>query len=609
MFGRKNAPNTQGPGPADAAAAQDRVPTSPLAEAHRKLTRAEKKAAKKAEKQAAREAALAAKQDAKQKAKKPARKEAKAAEKQAARQAKQDAKQQAKQAATKEAKKAEKQAAREAKLAAKQDARKQAQKPAKSETNKRAKEPVAKPPAAPPRPAEQPGPAAPMAAWEEALDLSDPIGRGSDVHALARANARKFGGYLAIVVTAFFVTFFAWASYATLDEITRGDGKVVPTGQNKVVQHLEGGIVAAILVKEGQTVEANQVLMRIESTVSDSALREKLAKYHALLARAARLRAEAEGQSKITFPKEVLESAPNEAAEQKRLFDQRQKRLKSEVDILEQQVAQRRQSLAETKSNVATLSRRVVSLRQELRETEKDYQKGIVSRSELSQIRREYTKAAGELQSERIAVRRAQAALNEVVAKVRDKKALFTAEARKDLAEAESQARTLEPSIRANRGTVERTELRAPVRGIVKQIGVATIGAVIKPGQALVEIVPSDDTLLVEARIKPKDRAFLRPNQVATVKISAYDFSIFGGLEGKVVGISADAIEDEKQKGETYYRIRIRTDKNYLLYQGRRLPIIPGMTASVDIKTGKKTVLDYLFEPIRTVLNESLQER
>lgn len=431
----------------------------------------------------------------------------------------------------------------------------------------------------------------------------------SSTELVAKQGARRFGWMMCLVIGAFLAVFFGWASYATLDEITRGDGKVIPTGQNKVVQHLEGGIVAAIMVKEGQRVEPGQVLMRIDSTVSDSQFREKLAKFYSLQAAAARLRAEANGHKRIAFPPRVLQNASKEADEQRRLFRSRRTRHHSEVDVLTQQVSQRRQQLAEARSKVQTLTRRLASLRQELRETEGDFKNGAVSRSELEQIRRETNKTDGELRTETIAIRRAQAALSEIEAKVRDKKAAFLADVRKELSDVLSQIAALEPSIGASRERVRRTDLRAPVRGIIKQIGISTIGGVVKPGQALIEIVPVDDSLLVEAKIKPRDRAFLRPNQAATVKLSAYDFSIYGGLEGKVIDISADAIEEEDKRGETYYRIRIRTKTNHLLYQGRRLPIIPGMTASVDIKTGKKTVLDYLFEPIAKIINESLRER
>jgi adhesin transport system membrane fusion protein len=431
----------------------------------------------------------------------------------------------------------------------------------------------------------------------------------SSAEMAARTDARRFGWLMCLVIGAFLAVFFAWASLATLDEVTRGDGKVIPSGQNKVVQHLEGGIVAAILVREGQQVEPGEVLMRIDSTVSGAQFREKLARYHALQAAAARLRAEANGLKRIGFPPGVLQSAAQEAAEQRRLFRSRRARHGSEVAILEQQVSQRRQQLAEARSRVATLTRRVASLRQELRETERDFRSGAVSRSELEQIRRETNKAIGDLRTERIVVRRTEAALREIEARVRDKKAAFLADVRKELSGVLSQIAALEPSIGASRERVRRTDLRAPVRGIIKQIGIATIGGVVKPGQPLIEIVPVDDRLLVEARIRPEDRAFLRPNQPATVKLSAYDFSIYGGLEGTVIDISADAIEDENRTGSAYYRIRIRTKRNHLLYQGRRLPIIPGMTAAVDIKTGKKTVLDYLFDPVARIVSEALTER
>ncbi len=314
---------------------------------------------------------------------------------------------------------------------------------------------------------------------------ADPAGSEFQVlttEMVAREGARRFGIYMSLVIGTFLAVFFTWANYATLDEITRGDGKVIPTGQNKVVQHLEGGIVAAIMVKEGQRVESGQVLIRIDSTVSDSQFREKLAKYYSLQAAASRLRAEAEGHRRVAFPPRVLQNAAKEADEQRRLFVSRQVRHRSAVQILQQQVSQRRQQLEEAKSKISTLTRRVASLRQELRETEGDFKNGAVSRSELEQIRRETTKAIGQLRTETIAVRRARAALSEVEAKVQDKKAAFLADVRKDLSDIESQIAALEPSISASRERVRRTDLRAPVRGIIKQIGIGTIGGVVKPG-------------------------------------------------------------------------------------------------------------------------------
>jgi adhesin transport system membrane fusion protein len=432
---------------------------------------------------------------------------------------------------------------------------------------------------------------------------------GGDVQATATRTARRFALYMFGIIGLFLVVFSLWASFATLDEITRGDGKVIPTGQNKVVQHLEGGIVAAILVREGDTVRDGQVLLRIDNTSSRASVGEKRAKYYALMARAARLRAEAENKPAINFPKEVIENAPDEARQEAAHFRSRTAQRRSELSVLESQVAQRQQALAETLSEVRRLGALLVSLQREQAQTERDLKSGAVSETELREIQRKTDETAGRLRTERLAILRAQSALREAKDKIDEKTTEFMSDVRKDLADAENQIASLAPVIFAGDDKVSRTDIRSPIAGTIKQIGVNTIGAVIKPGQPLIEIVPVEDTLMVEARIKPQDRAFLRPDQPATVKLTAYDYSIYGGIDGKVVDISADAIQDENKKNETYYRIRIRTKRNYLEYGGAKLAILPGMTASVDINTGKKTVLSYIADPILKVFNESLRER
>lgn len=411
------------------------------------------------------------------------------------------------------------------------------------------------------------------------------------------------------IIGLFLLIFSLWANYATLDEITRGDGKVIPTGQNKVVQHLEGGIVAGIMVREGDRVRAGQILLRVDNTISKASVGEKRAKFFALMARAARLQAEADDKKKIKFPKAVLENAPREARQQAALFRSRIAQRRSELSVIESQVSQRKQALAETFSEVRRLGQLLSSLRRELTQTQKDLKSGAVSETELREIERRTNETAGRLRTERLAVVRAQSALREAQDKIAEKTTEFMSEVRKELADIENQMASIAPLINAGEDKVSRTDIRSPINGTIKQIGVNTIGAVIKPGQPLVEIVPIEDTMLVEARIKPKDRAFLRPDQLATVKLTAYDYSIYGGIEGKVIDISADAIQDENKRNETYYRIRIRTKKNFLEYQGSKLAILPGMTASVDISTGKKTVLSYIADPIVKVFNESLRER
>ena len=447
----------------------------------------------------------------------------------------------------------------------------------------------------------------------ETFSYTDPGFLHSDAEAVATEGARRFGGYLALALGALVLALLVWARLSYMDDITRGDSRVISSGQNKVVQAPDAGVVKAIFVKEGDTVSAGQPLMRIDATPSRATLDEKLARLYALMARVARLTAEAEDKGTVAFPDEVRNSAPREVEQETAAFRSRAQQQKGELATLEQQVAQKEQQLRESKSTVARLDARLRLNRAEEADTCRAYRNGSASLSECQVAQRASLETAGQLESERRGIPRAEAALREVRQKVEDKRAQFRSEARKDLNDAEAQIAALRPQIQKEGQTLALTELRSPVRGIVKTIGVATIGGIVKAGDALIEIVPAEDTLLVEVRIKPKDIAFVRLDQDATVKISAYDYSIFGGIEGKVVEISSDAIVDDRKNSsgerETYYRVRVRTEKAYLERDRQMLPIIPGMTGQVDIRTGRRTVLDRFLDPLYRLLSDSLGER
>jgi adhesin transport system membrane fusion protein len=453
----------------------------------------------------------------------------------------------------------------------------------------------------------EPAPAA------ETFSYTDPAFLHSGAEAVATEGARRFGTYLALALGAFFLVFLVWARASYMDEITRGDSRVIASGQNKVVQAPDAGVVKAIFVKDGDTVALNQRLMQIDSTPSKAMLDEKLSRLYALMARAARLVAEAEGRGAVAFAAEVRENASREVEAEIAAFRSRAQQFRGEIATLEQQVAQKEQQLREIQSTVARLDARLKLQRAEEYDTCRAYRDGSAALAECQVAQRASIETAGLLESERRGVPRAEAALREAQAKVEDKRTQFRSEARKELNEAEAQIAALRPQIRKEGQTLELTELRSPVRGIVKTVGVATIGGVVRAGDPLIEIVPAEDTLLVEVRIKPKDIAFVRLDQDATVKISAYDYSIFGGIEGKVVEISSDVIVDEKKTAsgerETYYRVRVRTEKAYLERDRQILPIIPGMTGQVDIRTGRRTVLDRFLDPFHRLLSDSLGER
>lgn len=375
-----------------------------------------------------------------------------------------------------------------------------------------------------------------------------------------------------------------WAHFAVLDEVKRGNGRVIPSRQMQVVQTLEGGIVGAILVREGEIVREGQPLMRIDDTSFASQLGEVRERRGAMAARVARLEAEVQGRDKPAFPNDLLDAVPSAVEAERNLFDARNRKLVQETDVLQQQEAR--------------LSDTLQILGKELDITRRLHTQKVIPEIEMLRLERQATEMRGQLA--------------ETKSRIATIKTTFRAQAEEDLAKSRGDLAVLDESIKAARDKVLRTELRSPVRGIINKLNVTTIGAVVQPGANVMDIVPLDDSLLVEGRIRPQDIAFIRPDQDAIVKITAYDSSVYGSLKGKVERISADAIEDKPErgeKGETFYRVIVRTDKNYLGTSERPLPIIPGMVATVEVLTGEKSVLDYLIKPARMLRDEALRER
>jgi adhesin transport system membrane fusion protein len=428
------------------------------------------------------------------------------------------------------------------------------------------------------------------------------IGRaGAELHA-----PRGFAHLLLLVIVAFFVTALAWASWAELDEVTRGEGKVIPSSQVQVVQNLEGGIVAELLVREGAIVERGQVLVRIDDVRAASHLRESRTRHLALLGALGRLQAEVE-ETALAFAPEVLAEAPGIAQNERALYSARKEALQSELEVLRSQATQRRQELSELTTRLGQLERSYALAAEELEITEPLAASRVISKVQLLRLKRQVNDLAGELEAAHLAVPRIEAALEEADRRVEERYLGFRAEAQRELNAVQAEAAAMQEAMAAEADMVSRTEVRSPVRGTVKQLFVNTVGGVIQPGEDLIEIVPLEDNLLVEARVRPPDIAFLHPGQPAVVKVTAYDFAIYGGLNAVVEDISADTITDER--GESFYRVRVRTDDGALHGADEPLPIIPGMTTQVDILTGEKTVLDYLLKPILRARDRALRER
>lgn len=433
----------------------------------------------------------------------------------------------------------------------------------------------------------------------------------------AQARADKFfttdeemplGAHLLLVAMAGFIVFFIlWANFATLDEVTRGDGKVIPSSEVQIIQNLEGGIVDEFLVKEGDSVTAGQIVMRLRNIDASSNLGSNQSKYLGLLATVSRLKAEAEGKPTPEFPEEVMKGAPQSVTEQLENFKANMQSLNSQTQVFQQQLIQREQEVRELNSRVSDI-RSVLSLsRQERDMIAPLVERGSAPKVELIQLERGLREKEGELNGLLTALPRSQAAVQEAKAKIEEVQNTAKAQAQTELS-----AKTLEMNaIRETLGSLQdrktRTEIRSSVNGTVKDIKISTVGGVVKPGEDLVEIVPKDDQLLVEARVRPSDIAFLHPGQDAMIKITAYDFSIYGGLKGDLIDISADTITNEK--GESFYRVRLRTHENALKRKGEVLPIIPGMVASVDIMTGKKSVMEYILKPFIKTMGNAMNER
>ncbi len=423
----------------------------------------------------------------------------------------------------------------------------------------------------------------------------------------AMVTSTHWGGHiLLLLIVAFFAVGFWWASIAEVDEVTRGQGKVVPSSKVQVIQNLEGGILAEVLVDEGQLVDKDEILLKIDDSRFSSSVRESKLTYWELMARTARLDAESE-EKPLQLPQDLLVAQPLLAAEERNLYESRQLQLQSSTDVLRRQVEQRRQELVEKQARQEQLTRSYELSHQELQMSEPLVAAGVMSEVELLRLRRTTNDLRGEMESNRLSIPRIRASIEEAQQKIIEANSRFKSEAARELSEVRAEMARTGESVSALQDRVTRTNVRSPMKGTIKRLMINTIGGVIQPGMDLVEIVPLEDNLLIEAHIRPADIAFLRPGQEAMIKFTAYDFSIYGGLPARLERISADTITNDDD--ESFYLIYLRTEQNYIKSSMGELGIIPGMTVAVDILTGEKTILDYLLKPILKAKNEALRER
>ncbi|EZP28974.1 HlyD family type I secretion periplasmic adaptor subunit [Pseudomonas sp. RIT288] len=408
-------------------------------------------------------------------------------------------------------------------------------------------------------------------------------------------------------IIGFFLFLMLWANFAVIDEVTKGDGKAIPSSKIQKIQNLEGGIVSEMFVKEGQIVEAGAPLIRLDDTRFASNVGETEADRLSMLLRVERLSAEVDDRP-LNFPEDVLKAVPGQAKSEESLYISRRQQLHDEIGGLQEQLIQRQQELREFSSKQAQYRQQLGLQRQEINMSEPLVAQGAVSPVEVLRLKRAEVETRGQLDATTLAIPRAESAIKEVQRKIDETRGKFRSEALTQLNEARTDLNKAQATGKALEDRVSRTLVTSPVRGIVNKLLVNTIGGVIQPGSDMVEIVPLDDTLLVEAKIRPQDIAFLHPGQEAIVKFTAYDYTIYGGLKAKLEQIGADTITDEDKK-TTYYIIKVRTERSHLGTDEKPLLIIPGMVASVDIITGKKSVLSYLLKPIIRARAEALHER
>ncbi|MDA0631391.1 MAG: HlyD family type I secretion periplasmic adaptor subunit [Proteobacteria bacterium] len=418
------------------------------------------------------------------------------------------------------------------------------------------------------------------------------------------AQQRRLSGRVLLYGIGITVTLLLiWSAFAEIDEVTRGEGKVIPSRQVQIIQSQDGGVVSEILVAEGEVVQAGQLLVRLDSTRSQSSFREKLIEFEALTVKEARLRAVIEN-APFVVPEALQSKVPRIIAQEQALYRSSREEVRLKKQIAMQQLTQREEELNEISAKVTQLRRGLALANQKMDLTRPMVATRAVSEREIIDLESEVNRMEGDLNQALAQISRVTASIAEAEQKVQEVELVFANQVGEELTETLSRLNELAEINAGLSDRVLQTEVRSSVTGTIKQLYFNTIGGVVMPGREIIEVVPLDDTLLMEVRIQPKDIAFLLPGQTALVKFSAYDFVVYGGLEGTVERVGADTIMDED--GNPYYEVNVRTGEPSF---GQDKPIIPGMTVEVDILTGKKTILEYLMKPVLRAKQYSLSER
>lgn len=412
----------------------------------------------------------------------------------------------------------------------------------------------------------------------------------------------KARGLLYLVSIVLFLL-IVWAYFAEIDEVAKGDGKVIPSQQLQVLQSYDGGIVQNILVEEGQTVEAGQVLLRVDPTRFLSSLEENTTQFAALAAKVQRLSALTQG-SPLRFNRELFKKAPKIVENERKLYNSNLAELDEVAAGSDSRITQRRQDVEEERASLSQYENMLVLSKKELAVTKPLLASGAVSEIEILRLERQIVELEGNITKSNVAIERGLNAIEEVIIAKEESRLKLINRWNQELTDATAEMARLQQSQTSLQDVVSQADIKSPINGTVQRLLINTVGGVITPGSEVVELIPQDDKLIVEAKVSPKDIAFIRKGQPAILKFSAYDFSIYGGMSAEVQHISADAITNDKD--ETYYLIRLATQKNVT---DKPWTILPGMIVQVDILTGKKTVLNYILSPLFNVTSSALRER
>jgi membrane fusion protein, adhesin transport system len=421
------------------------------------------------------------------------------------------------------------------------------------------------------------------------------------VNAIERFRGWDSNRRLIAIAAAGLFLLLIWAAFAQVDEVTRGTGRVIPSSEAQLVQPAEPATIAEILVRGGQTVKRGQLLVRLDDAQSSSELGQLQTENERLGMRAQRLSQEAQGGS--------LGCEEGSACSEERSLQQaRMATARSREGALGAAVEQRRRDLQEAQATISALEDSVRLSREQVQMLEPLARQNIVPQTELLTAQRDLVDVQGRLSAARQAAARASASIREAQADLSGARSEFRQQALSERSEITTRIAVNEETIRGAEARQQRNELRSPADGIVNDVQITTIGGFVNAGEKIMQIVPVGDKLLVETRVAPSDIAFIKVGDRANVKVTAYDFSIFGGLRGRVQQISADSIFDEVER-KAYYRVLIETDRSYISRGGQRLPIVPGMICDVEIMTGSRSILSYLLKPVSKAFDEALTER